>query len=75
MHDEHQIPIWFFIGALLVTYGVLITAAGLYSLLFPPPEESRIALYHLHSDIWWGAIMSLVGLFYCSRYNPFRNAR
>ena len=29
MHDEHQIPIWFFIGGLLLIYGVLITGAGL----------------------------------------------
>ncbi len=75
MLDEHQIPIWFFIGALLLTYGVLISGAGLYALVAPPPEESRIALYHLHSDIWWGAVMSLVGLFYCTRYNPFSKTR
>ena len=74
MHDEHQIPIWFFIGGLLLIYGVLITGAVLYALVVPPPEGSRVALYYLHSDIWWGAFMALVGLFYCTRYNPFRDA-
>ena len=72
MHDEHQIPIWFFIGGLLLIYGVLITGAGLFALVVPPPEESRVALYYLHSDIWWGTFMAIVGLFYCIHYNPFR---
>ncbi len=75
MHDEHQIPIWFFIGGLLLLYGVLITGAGLFALVVPPPEESRVALHYLHSDIWWGAFMAIVGLFYCARYYPFRDAR
>jgi len=54
---------------------VLITGAGLYAVVVPPPEGSRVALYYLHSDIWWGAFMALVRLFYCTRYNPFRDAR
>jgi hypothetical protein len=75
MHDEHQIPIWFFIGGLLLIHGVLITGAGLYALVVPPLEQSRVARYDLHSDVWWGAFMTIVGLFYCVRYNPFREAR
>ena len=46
-----------------------------YALVVPPPEGSRVALYYQHSDIWWDAFMALVGLFYCTRYNPFRHAR
>ncbi len=72
MHDEHQIPIWFFIGALLLIYGLLILGAGLYALVFPPPEAQRVALFHLHADVWWGAFMAIAGLFYCLRYNPFQ---
>ena len=53
MHDEHQIPIWFFIGGLLVIYGVLIFCAGLYELVAPPPEDQRVALFSLHADVWW----------------------
>lgn len=74
MHDEHQIPIWFFIGGLLVVYGLLILGAGLFHLAVPPPVERQVALYHLHADIWWGAFMTLVGLFYCVKYNPARQA-
>jgi hypothetical protein len=72
MHDEHQIPIWFFIGGLLVIYGVIITGAGLFFLVSPPPEETRVALFHLHADIWWGILMVVVGLVYCLKYHPFR---
>jgi hypothetical protein len=72
MHDERQIPVWFFIGGLLLIYGVLITGYGLIALLFPPPPESRVALYELHPDIWWGAVMTIFGVYYCVRYNPFR---
>lgn len=72
MHDEHQIPIWFFIGGLLVIYGVLIFCAGLYELVAPPPEDQRVALFSLHADVWWGAFMTIVGLFYTIRFNPAR---
>jgi hypothetical protein len=63
MNDQHQIPIWFFIGAFLLIYGVRLTTDGLYSLVVSPPQASGVAVYNLHSDIRWGAFMSLVGLF------------
>ncbi|QEH37287.1 hypothetical protein OJF2_58770 [Aquisphaera giovannonii] len=72
MHDETEVPIWFFIGCLLLIYGVLIFGAGLYALVFPPPEEQRVALYSLHADVWWGAFMAAVGSFYCLRYHPYK---
>ncbi len=72
MHDEHQIPIWFFIGVIVLIYGVLITASGLYNLLSPPPPEEQVALFSLHADIWWGAFMVVVGLFYVIRFRPDR---
>ena len=70
MHDEHQVPIWFFIGALLLVYGVLILGVGIYHLIAPPAPDARVALYHLHADIWWGLIMIATGLFYSLRYHP-----
>lgn len=74
MHDEDQIPIWLFIGAILLLYGILILGSGLYALVSPPPPEARVALFHLHADVWWGAFMTAVGLFYCVRYRPRRPA-
>jgi hypothetical protein len=70
MHDEHQVPIWFFIGGLLLTYGLLIAGSGIYGAIRPPPESERVALWNLHADIWWSLFMAAVGLFYCIRFNP-----
>jgi hypothetical protein len=53
--------IWLFSGILLLTYGVIIMATGLWELGHPlahPP-----VLYELHAPIWWGA-----GLFYTIRF-------
>lgn len=70
MHDEHQVPIWFFIGCLLLVYGILIFGVGVYHFVSPPPVAERVALYDLHSDVWWGALMIVVGGFYVVHYRP-----
>ena len=71
MESEHQIPIWFFIGALLALYGVLIFGTGVYG-LFDPPNPPKVELAHLHVDVWWGLLMIALGAFYCVRFHPFR---
>jgi hypothetical protein len=70
MHDEHQVPLWFFIGGILLVYGVLIAGSGVFDWIQPPPEAERVALWDLHADLWWGLFMTAVGLFYCIRFNP-----
>lgn len=70
MEPEHQIPIWFFIGTLLGVYGVIILVTGIYLAIFPPPAEQQVALSYLHADIWWGAMMAVLGVFYCVRFRP-----
>ena len=67
MH-EHGIPIWFFIGALLAVYGVLILGAGLFGLVHPPHVE----LAGLHAGIWWGALLIVIGLLYVWKFRPRR---
>jgi hypothetical protein len=62
--------IWFFSGLLLLTYGILILATGLWELSHPlahPP-----VLSYLHPPIWWGAIMLTAGLFYTIRFRHHR---
>ena len=78
-HHEHQVPIWFFIGAMLLVYGLLITGAGIYAFWNPPEVQEHLRKdwpaapwYFLHPDLWWGAVMTVVGLFYCIRFNPLR---
>jgi len=70
MDSEHQIPIWFFIGVLLGTYGLLIFGSGIYGLIHPP--ERTVALSYLHADIWWGALLLVLGIVYIVKFRPNR---
>ena len=65
---RHFISIWFFIGMLLLIYGVLITGAGIYDLFFPP--ENPVHMAHLHAAIWWGGLLLVLGLVYTIRFSP-----
>ena len=65
---ENSISIWFFIGALLAVYGVLITAAGVYALFHPPVEP--VMLDYLHAPIWWGILLLVLGGFYLIHFRP-----
>ena len=69
MEHSKQIEIWFFIGALLLAYGILITGEGIYH--FFVPQLASIALSELHADIWWGILLLVVGLFYSIKFWPF----
>jgi hypothetical protein len=68
MHGKDFLSIWFFIGVLLTCYGVLILGAGLYELISPPAHPPVLA--ELHTGIWWGAILLLIGLFYFIKFYP-----
>lgn len=71
MHDhEKQIPIWFFIGALLSFYGLLIFGAGIYEWAHPPAPEKMVKLWNYHADIWWGAGLFVFGLVYVVKFRP-----
>ncbi len=70
MHRPGLISIWFFIGVLLLTYGVLIAGAGLYGLVSPP--ERTVVLASLHAAVWWGALLIVLGAVYTVRFSPRR---
>ena len=67
-----SISIWFFIGLSLLVNGVIIFGAGVYELIQPPPPEARVVLYQLHASVWWGALLALLGAFYCWHFAPHR---
>ena len=65
MHGS-GISIWFFIGVLLSIYGFLICGYGIYELI--TGQVANVA--NLHAPVWWGAIMFVLGAFYCLRFRP-----
>ena len=65
---EGGISIWFFIGISLLVNGILIVQAGIRELFQPPAQP--VVLFHLHANIWWGAILALAGLAYCLKFRP-----
>jgi len=71
MSEKHQIiPVWFFVGVLLLVYGVLILATGIYEISNPPAD--RVVLYDLHANVWWGGVLLILGVFFSLRFSPAR---
>lgn len=68
MHRPGMLSIWFFVGALLLAYGVLILGAGLYELVVPPAHP--VVRADLHAGIWWGILLLALGGFYSWRFAP-----
>ena len=65
MHRD-LIPVWFFVGVLLAAFGVIIFASGLLEW----SESSSTVLGELHAPVWWGAILTLIGLAYVTAFRP-----
>ena len=68
-----MISIWFFIGISLAVNGALIMGAGIYQVVNPPPDPG-VVLFHLHANVWWGAVLFVLGLIYCVKFAPKRHA-
>jgi hypothetical protein len=66
-----MISIWFFIGLSLLVNGALILGAGIYQVM-NPPQSPGVVLFNLHANVWWGAILFVVGLMYCLIFRPRR---
>jgi hypothetical protein len=72
MNSQLSISIWFFIGVSLLVNGILILGTGLYEFVHPP--EFPPVLHQLHASVWWGALLALLGAFYCWHFKPSRDA-
>jgi len=70
MKSGGTLSIWFFIGVSLAVNGAVIFATGLYELASPP--EHQVVLYNLHANVWWGAVLLILGLFFSLRFSPAR---
>ena len=65
---RESFSIWWFAGILMLAYGVVIFATGLWELSHPllhPP-----VLSNLHAPIWWGALLTIAGLGYTIGFRP-----
>ena len=61
-----RFEVWFYIGALLGLYGVMLTAAGIYQWFHPPTT----VLSGYHATFWAGVTLLLVGGAYTFAYWP-----
>ena len=68
MPESREVSIWFFIGISLLVNGILILSAGLYQINHPP--DHTVVLLNLHANIWWGAVLLVIGAGYCLKFAP-----
>jgi len=66
-----MVSIWYFIGLLILVYGVLIAGAGLAEWISPPAHPPTLA--SLHIGVWWGAFMIVLGAVYAFLFRPGRH--
>ncbi len=64
--DHHMLPVWFFVGVILLIYGVIILVTGIAEYSNPPAT----VLSNLHPAIWWGAILTIIGGVYVYLHSP-----
>jgi FtsH-binding integral membrane protein len=68
MKSGGSLSIWFFIGVSLAVNGAIICGTGIYELISPP--EHQVVLYNLHANVWWGAVLLVLGLVFSLRFSP-----
>lgn len=66
-----RIFIWFFIGVLLIIYGVMIVGSGIVERA-TGNDAAGVQLVHLHAPIWWGGLLTALGIVYAVKFPPSR---
>lgn len=64
-----RIAIWFFIGVLLAVYGGMIFGYGCYEWA-SGNYAPGVQLTNLHTPVWWGGVLLLLGLLYVVKFRP-----
>jgi FtsH-binding integral membrane protein len=70
MKAGSSLSIWFFIGISLAVNGAVIFGTGIYEIAHPP--EHQVVLYNLHANVWWGALLLILGVLFSLRFSPAR---
>lgn len=65
---KQPVPIWFFVGLLLLIYGVIILLAGIYQFAHPPAT----VLEQYHATFWGGCALTIFGAAYVALFRPGR---
>ena len=73
MKSGGSLSIWFFTGLCLGVNGLLIFLTGIYETIRPP--ESKVVLYDLHANIWWGGLLLILGVVYCIHFSPAKERK
>jgi hypothetical protein len=68
MKSGGSLSIWFFTGLCLGVTGALIFTTGIYEIISPP--ATKVVLYNLHANVWWGAVLLVSGLFFAIHFSP-----
>lgn len=63
---HHMLSIWFFVGMLLLIYGIIILIAGITDYHRP----STVVLAKYHAPIWGGALLIVLGSLYTALHWP-----
>lgn len=67
MNTRSQISIWFFVGSLLLIFGVVTTALGL---VHHDANGRAVVFADIHSDMLWGLLLLALGAYSCFRFYP-----
>jgi hypothetical protein len=68
---RHMLPVWFFVGVILLIYGLIILGSGLAELSRPPLEALRnMPPVAQHPAVWWGGLLAVIGGVYVYLYMP-----
>jgi hypothetical protein len=70
-HHHHILPVWFFVGALLLIYGIIILTIGIREFSHPV----SVVLAGDHFSLWGGLLLIVLGGFYSVRFRPRRKRR
>jgi hypothetical protein len=70
MKSGSHLSIWFFTGLCLGVNGALIFATGIYEIIHPPANQ--VVLSDLHANVWWGAVLLILGVFFALHFSPAR---
>ncbi|MEO5922342.1 MAG: hypothetical protein ABIR70_00790 [Bryobacteraceae bacterium] len=65
---KNSLSVWYFIGWLVLIYGILILGAGSGLLAVQSPTSTA----DREVGIWWGALLMVIGVAYVWCFHPGR---